>query len=924
LLLDDPANLYGCASGCSCTGDEAPVDLRSYLAPTLGTVSTNGADFEVSGQEVRFFGVNYLNRFTHPDLTDPDVLHRGQMLATRLSILGHNLVRLHHVDNPTNFFSSGTNTPSSTQLANFVSNVELLQDANLGVDLNLHTRRGLRADTTSTTSLDGDGVLTEDEASCSEDNKLLAYVSEDVRALLRSFAETLLGQTLSSGESLSANQALQLIEITNENSLLDAYQAGHLEGLGCQLGGNNLSAYWAGILEAEFQGWLAYRYPDLSTVAVAWSPDGTGATYQLIGGDTLGSANGGFEEFFPEFTGIWSDTATCNNTSCVERVFRNWGMAITDVTADCAGGGTALDNSFTMAVACDTLGTDNLCTSDRAISLSLSRSATAGCSVAETFRHTDFSLTFKGFAHHLTSCTTSSCEHDASCSDGVDNDSDGVLDASDPDCSGQRRIIQERNCTNSSDDDADGQTDSLDPDCYADGDCSDGLDGDADGAMDANDPDCAAGQSWEDPTGDGSGYTYENYMPILYNGDANLDGSIDTAEALVLGAGQPYTLSLEYKVSSYADEAGGTDCMPLVRARVKDTEGSLYFSSGTYPLNVDSSAWHTVDLCIAPDAAVNRASIVLDLGSDCQSETILVRQVLLQESSVHGLQEDETQFSEIGLRPFSEAACLSSHRYHDTVRFLTDRQAHHYHEMRSVIRNQGYLGPIENSNCAYNLPHLASLKAALVGSDPFFTDGHAYWDQNHGDVSIGATDYTCYHADSLVSAYSDGAAITQEIAHTSTALHSEDSGDEYNPLLLLAHGAQSDIPYIASEHAYTYGNPYQAESLFLTTTFASFQNWSGYVWLGYNRWTNPFDIMDSYEVGAESEFMTLENPAGVATMPLAALMMRNDYANGSESTPLTLSHTDVSAEDSLLDDTASLHVAGIPSAMALIHPVRTR
>jgi hypothetical protein len=47
------------------------------------------------------------------------------------------------------------------------------------------------------------------------------------------------------------------------------------------------------------------------------------------------------------------------------------------------------------------------------------------------------------------------------CSDGWDNDCDGVADRDDPDCAGQ---VSER-CANLADDDGDGNVDCADPDC---------------------------------------------------------------------------------------------------------------------------------------------------------------------------------------------------------------------------------------------------------------------------------------------------------------------------------------------------------------------------------------------------------------------------------------------------------------------------
>lgn len=83
------------------------------------------------------------------------------------------------------------------------------------------------------------------------------------------------------------------------------------------------------------------------------------------------------------------------------------------------------------------------------------------------------------------------------CTDGSDDDGDGLTDCDDPDCLGNP-WCPERDCDNGEDDDGDGYADCLDADCVDDpacntpeSDCSDGLDDDGDGAIDCDDSDCA-------------------------------------------------------------------------------------------------------------------------------------------------------------------------------------------------------------------------------------------------------------------------------------------------------------------------------------------------------------------------------------------------------------------------------------------------
>jgi hypothetical protein len=100
--------------------------------------------------------------------------------------------------------------------------------------------------------------------------------------------------------------------------------------------------------------------------------------------------------------------------------------------------------------------------------------------------------------------------HPEHCTDGADNDCNGVADCFDPACStaggcGCRPQPQGENCSNGLDDDCDTFVDCFDPDCRGTracgcsrdevGRCNNGYDDDCDGLIDCADPDCAG-----DPT----------------------------------------------------------------------------------------------------------------------------------------------------------------------------------------------------------------------------------------------------------------------------------------------------------------------------------------------------------------------------------------------------------------------------------------
>jgi hypothetical protein len=82
------------------------------------------------------------------------------------------------------------------------------------------------------------------------------------------------------------------------------------------------------------------------------------------------------------------------------------------------------------------------------------------------------------------------------CTDGIDDDTDGMIDCEDPSCWDSLTCLFEHDCANGLDDDEDGAQDCADddcaehPDCYVETDCEDGIDDEGDGFTDCEDSDC--------------------------------------------------------------------------------------------------------------------------------------------------------------------------------------------------------------------------------------------------------------------------------------------------------------------------------------------------------------------------------------------------------------------------------------------------
>ncbi len=99
------------------------------------------------------------------------------------------------------------------------------------------------------------------------------------------------------------------------------------------------------------------------------------------------------------------------------------------------------------------------------------------------------------------------------CSDGIDNDNDGLTDCADPECSNEPACPEV--CNDSVDNDADGLIDCADSECLGnsacpEGLCGDGLDNDMDGKIDCLDPDCFGGLECQTETACGDGEDNDN------------------------------------------------------------------------------------------------------------------------------------------------------------------------------------------------------------------------------------------------------------------------------------------------------------------------------------------------------------------------------------------------------------------------------
>ena len=156
------------------------------------------------------------------------------------------------------------------------------------------------------------------------------------------------------------------------------------------------------------------------------------------------------------------------------------------------------------------------------------------------------------------------------CSDRADNDGDGLYDCGDPDCAGAPACLgDDDDSSGDDDDDGSGDDDSV---TNVEFDCTDGVDDDGDGLVDCADPDCAA-----DPACSGDDDTSAGPAEDCTNGvDDDADGDVDCADpdcSCDLNCGGTGS---ESEVGSddlgCADEVDG-DCDGLIDCKDQDCEG---------------------------------------------------------------------------------------------------------------------------------------------------------------------------------------------------------------------------------------------------------------------------------------------------------------------------------------------------------------
>jgi len=195
------------------------------------------------------------------------------------------------------------------------------------------------------------------------------------------------------------------------------------------------------------------------------------------------------------------------------------------------------------------------------------------------------------------------------CSDGIDNDSDGLVDCADEDCKDLVPCLENTliACNDLYDNDGDGLVDCFDSDCWEfircferEENCKDGIDNDGDGLIDCEDDSCfGSAECMED-----SPYTCKDGL------DNDRDGLIDCAEASC----QAFIVCSEWGSEACSDgidndfdglvDCADADCRTSFSSNCGAIESSPAFCSD----GIDNDADGLVD-CADPDCGVTAINV---------------------------------------------------------------------------------------------------------------------------------------------------------------------------------------------------------------------------------------------------------------------------------------------------------------------------
>lgn len=211
------------------------------------------------GRRARFWGVNLVGKAALPE--DPVAEAAG------LASFGFNMVRLHHIDDESTLVEGSGIDP--VMLDRFDRFQAELGKAGIAVFAEMWTKRAFR---------NGEGVP--DPENVPVGNKYVGYVEPEWREAQKKWFAGLYGRVNPyTGKAYVDDPTIAIVELSNENSLVVAWNGGALE---------KLPAPHRDKLDARWNQWLRARYKTDGALNAAWSGASRGGL-QL--GETLDLAS---------------------------------------------------------------------------------------------------------------------------------------------------------------------------------------------------------------------------------------------------------------------------------------------------------------------------------------------------------------------------------------------------------------------------------------------------------------------------------------------------------------------------------------------------------------------------------------------------------------------------------------------------------
>lgn len=247
-------------------------DSFQPITTTSNRIQVSGEHFVHDGQRIRMWGVNTSFSGNFPTHS------QAERIAKRLSAVGVNCARLHHMD--TSWWPNGLWNPTdgqtvyATALERLDYFIDQLAQHGIWVNLNLHVGR----DHSSYIGLPDPGTSYD---------KVAGIFTPALVAAQKDFANTILSHVNAyRGVSYADDPAVAFVEITNEDSF---FMWNGDESL------RNFPSYYSDILQGLYNDWLLAKYTTTTALETAWA-DGVEplGDDMLINGDFQSPGTGAF------------------------------------------------------------------------------------------------------------------------------------------------------------------------------------------------------------------------------------------------------------------------------------------------------------------------------------------------------------------------------------------------------------------------------------------------------------------------------------------------------------------------------------------------------------------------------------------------------------------------------------------------------